>query len=183
MNKNSLTKTNKQLKNSIIKEKKDVVGPLNSCENCFDFSVFFCRALSDGIIDSFIMDGCVGFCYELVLHYNSTLTVEIVCNTLCDAVGIEKLKDIAKNLDMGPITLCQVLNACPVKDDGDAKFTKISVSPNSGPQGVFVVDFEYYSRNGTGTGEFGINVVTMDSVPYQFTYLNLAKEPGLFYFF
>ena len=183
MNKNSLTKTNKQLKNSIIKEKKDVVGPLNSCENCFDFSVFFCRALSDGIIDSFIMDGCVGFCYELVLHYNSTLTVEIVCNTLCDAVGIEKLKDIAKNLDMGPITLCQVLNACPVNDDGDAKFTKISVSPNSGPQGVFVVDFEYYSRNGTGTGEFGINVVTMDSVPYQFTYLNLAKEPGLFYFF
>lgn len=79
---------------------------------------------------------------------------------------------------MGPITLCEVLKVCEVNDYGDAKLTKVAVSPSSGPQGVFVVDFEYNSLNGTGTGELGIIVVTADDVPYQYTYLNVAKQPG-----
>ena len=54
----------------------------------------------------------------------------------------------------------------------------MTVSPSQGPQGTFYFSLEYISENGTGTGEIGIHVKTVDEVPVLKTFLNLAKEPG-----
>ena len=37
--------------------------------------------------------------------------------------------------DLDPIYYCELIPACPIKDDGDAKFTAFQVNPKSGPQG------------------------------------------------
>ena len=37
--------------------------------------------------------------------------------------------------DLDPIYYCELLRACPIKDNGDAKITSLTVEPKSGPQG------------------------------------------------
>ena len=41
--------------------------------------------------------------------------------------------------DLDPIYYCELLKACPIKDDGDAKITSVTVTPKSGPQGEWSV--------------------------------------------
>ena len=38
--------------------------------------------------------------------------------------------------DLDPIYYCELIPACPVNDNGDAKFTSFTASPTSGPQGI-----------------------------------------------
>ena len=41
----------------------------------------------------------------------------------------------------------------------------LTVTPKSGPQGQFSIDFTYQSKNGTGTGEIGLEIDTVDHIP------------------
>lgn len=41
--------------------------------------------------------------------------------------------------DLDPIYFCELLKTCPIKDDGDAKITSFTVSPQSGPQGTVLI--------------------------------------------
>ena len=38
--------------------------------------------------------------------------------------------------DLDPIYYCELLHLCPVKDDGDAKITSLTVNPTSVPRGI-----------------------------------------------
>ena len=79
---------------------------------------------------------------------------------------------------MDPIWYCEILKACPIFDQGDAKITSLSVVPSKGPQGKFAVDIEYVSQNGTGTGELAIDIQTIDQVPLGTAFLLEAQKPG-----
>ena len=41
--------------------------------------------------------------------------------------------------DLDPIYYCELLRTCPIKDDGDAKITSVTVTPKQGPQGEWSV--------------------------------------------
>ena len=41
--------------------------------------------------------------------------------------------------DLDPIYYCELLRACPVNDNGDAKITSVTVTPKEGPQGEWRV--------------------------------------------
>ena len=68
-----------------------------------------------------------------------------------------------------------------VKDDGDAKFNKFTISPATGRQGTtFAIDFSYVSVNGTGTGELVIEIQTPDRIPLGDGFLIQAQKPGTY---
>lgn len=68
-----------------------------------------------------------------------------------------------------------------VNDNGDAKITKFSVLPASGPQGTtFAIDFTYVSINGTGTGELDVDIHCPDRIPLGAGFLLEAKKGGTY---
>jgi hypothetical protein len=106
--------------------------------------------------------------------------VGIVCNLLCDYVGITEFIKVIENADLDPIYYCEILKACPINDNGDAKITKFVVSPSQGPQGTFTASLQYVSANGTGTGELYIGVKTVDGIPLGDSFLIEAQKPGTY---
>ncbi|OPL20781.1 hypothetical protein AM593_09895, partial [Mytilus galloprovincialis] len=88
------------------------------------------------------------------------------------------IRDTNVEADLDPIYFCEEMNLCPVKDDGDAKITQLSVTPKSGPQGQFSIDFTYVSVNGTGTGEIVLEVETVDHIPVEGSFLHELADAG-----
>ena len=85
--------------------------------------------------------------------------VGIVCNILCDIVGVDEFVKIIDRADLDPIYYCELLKSCKIKDDGDATINNFQITPLSGPQGTtFKALLNYVSNNGTGTGEIAIGL-------------------------
>lgn len=38
--------------------------------------------------------------------------------------------------DLDPIYYCELLKACPIKDDGDATIVSLTISPKAVPKGI-----------------------------------------------
>ncbi|KAL5009318.1 hypothetical protein ScPMuIL_014899 [Solemya velum] len=46
--------------------------------------------------------------------------------------------------------------------------------------GLFIIDIEYSSENGTGTGELAVAIHTVDGIPVGTSFLLEAQEPGTY---
>ncbi|WAR19856.1 CTuncharacterized [Mya arenaria] len=132
---------------------------IDKCKTCIDFAGQALNELLNIILQGGVVGGCADLCNALASK--TSPAIGTVCNILCDIVGIEEFIKIVQNADLDPIYYCELIPACPINDNGDAHFTSFQVSPKSGPQGVFDIDFTYESKNGTGTGEIAIEIDTL----------------------
>lgn len=151
------------------------------CSICIDFSS---QAL-DQLLNAILQVGVLGTCGEIcsvVQQKTGSQILGVACNLLCDFAGVEEFVKIIDKADLDPIYYCELLKACPIKDNGDASITSLQVAPPTGPQGTFIVDMRYTSINGTGTGEIGIEIDTVDNLPLGDSFLNLPQNPGKYDF-
>lgn len=150
---------------------------INYCKACIEFADQALNELLNAILNLGVIGECSKVCTYIADKIGSQVA-GVVCNLLCDYVGIKEFVKIIETADLDPIYYCELLKACSIYDNGDANITSFSVSPSRGPQGVFVIDLEYVSFNGTGTGELYIGVRTVDGIPIEESFLLEAQKPG-----
>lgn len=150
------------------------------CPGCIDFAD---QAL-DAILNIILQVGVVGSCGDLcsaVADKTGSQALGVVCNLLCDIAGIDEFINLINKADLDPIYYCELLHACKIFDQGDAKITDFSIVPVRGPQGTtFTAVLTYVSTNGTGTGEIDIEIDTVDGIPLGDSFLNLPQAPGTY---
>nr|XP_022329160.1 countin-1-like [Crassostrea virginica] len=147
------------------------------CPTCINFTGQAIDMLLNIILQSGVVGSCGALC-SLLEQKTGSQALGAVCNILCDIVGIEEFIKLVQEADLDPIYFCELLKACPIKDDGDAKITSFTVSPTSGPQGTFQIDLEFESKNGTGTGELILECQTVDHIPVEGGFLAEPQPAG-----
>lgn len=150
----------------------------DQCKVCIDFAT---QAL-DQLLNTILNIGVVGECSTLcsyVEKQSGSQVLEVVCNVLCDLVGVDEFVKIIDQADLDPIYYCELLKTCAIKDDGDATITSFTVAPISGSQGTkFNAVLNYVSMNGTGTGELEIAIKTVDGIDLGNSFLIESLAPG-----
>ncbi|XP_021378016.1 countin-1-like isoform X1 [Mizuhopecten yessoensis] len=147
------------------------------CPTCIQFTDQAIDVLLNIILNSGVVGTCGTLCSALATKTGSQ-ALGAVCNILCDVVGIEEFVKLLQKADLDPIYFCELLKTCAINDNGDAKITTFSVSPSSGPQGTFRIDFGYTSMNGTGTGEIVLEVMTVDGIPVESGFIHELAQAG-----
>jgi len=141
---------------------------LDLCTTCFDFMDQFMDQLLNAILQAGIGGGCGGICTQL-----PESAEQLVCEMLCMYVGVEAFASIVEYEDPDPVFVCQVIDICPVVDNGAAKITSAFVTPTRGPQGTtFNMVMQYKVLNATGPGYLAVQVSPPDGMPFggsQFT--------------
>lgn len=153
-------------------------GSQEECKTCIAFAGQTINDLLNFVLQEEI-DVCGDIC-QILEDKTGKKALGVICNILCDAVGIKEFIDVIQKADLDPIYFCELVPACPVNDNGDASFTSVDVTPTKGPQGEFDVSFEYLSKNGTGTGMLAISVDTVDGIPLGDDFLNFAQPAGTY---
>ncbi|XP_078671733.1 countin-3-like [Branchiostoma floridae x Branchiostoma belcheri] len=157
--------------------KPSKVGDMDMCKFCVDFTHNAIQTIGEAILEGGLTAGCSKLC-GIVGNKTDSKAVELACDALCTLVGFEEFVNAFNKADVDPIYYCELLNQCPIVDDGDATITLLSVNPKSGPQGTFLIDLEYETKNGTGTGELLIYLDTVDGLPIGSSFLNEPQDPG-----
>ena len=160
--------------NRILKSESKKVERFNACDTCIEFAGSGMTLILEAILMYGIDVPCNTFCNV----FQNDPAAENLCTVLCDGVGIAAFADFFIKADLDPIYACELLNECKVNDNGDAKITKFDILPNAQPQGIFYVDLEYVSKNGTGTGEIVINIETLDDMPFAFYTIKEYQPAG-----
>jgi hypothetical protein len=112
------------------------------CGTCIDFADQTLDILLNEILNAGVIGSCAALC-GAVADKTGSQVLGVVCNLLCDVGGIEEFINIINKADLDPIWYCELLKACKVNDNGDAKITSLTINPRSGPQGTFHIDLEY----------------------------------------
>lgn len=152
---------------------------VDNCNLCVEFANQVIDALLQFILQVGVVDTCGDLCQAFAQKAGSQ-ALGVVCSLLCDLVGVKEFMNIIQKEDIDPIYYCEELTACPINDNGDAKFTTFEVDPKSGPQGMFSISFEYVSKNGTGTGEISLEVITVDGFPLGQSFLHELAPAGTY---
>jgi len=153
---------------------------LDLCPTCIKVAEESINILLNLILDTGIIGTCQTLCTALAQKTGSEL-IGVICNLVCDVVGIEEFIKMIERADLDPIYYCELARMCEVNDHGDANITIFSVLPASGRKGTtFSIDFTYVTVNGTGTGEFSIGIHTPDRIPLGADFLWEPKKPGTY---
>lgn len=150
---------------------------LDLCDVCVQFT----GETVDQLLNIILNVGVVGGCNELCGLLNASQAIDVVCNLLCDIVGIKEFINLIQQADLDPIYFCELLKTCQVFDEGDANITALTITPKQGPAGtdfVFKLDFE--TKNGTGTGQVEIDIDTVDGMPVGDGQLMEPLKPGAY---
>lgn len=152
---------------------------LDKCKLCVQFAQQATSNLLNIILNVGVVGGCSDLCGALARKTGHNY-IGVVCDVLCDIVGTEAFVDIVRKADLNYIYLCELIPVCPVNDHGDARITSFSVTPSSGPQGIFHINFVYNSRNGTGTGVISLRIDTAEGLPIVDDFLHEAAPAGTY---
>lgn len=147
------------------------------CPLCIQFTDQAINQLLNIILDGGVIQTCGAICNALGQKTGSQI-LGAACTILCDVAGVDTFIKLVEKADLDPIYFCEELKTCPVFDGGDAFITKIAVTPESGPQGDRAIEFDYMSRNGTGTGQVVVEVKTVDGIPIETGFLQEPQQPG-----
>lgn len=150
---------------------------LELCPICIQFADDALNFLIDAVLNVGVVGSCQVLC-TYVADKTGSQTIGTVCNLLCDFAGIDEFIKVLDRADLDPIWYCELLRFCAIFDQGDATITSFTVTPNKGPQGVFVIDADWFSLNGTGTGELYIGIKTVDGIPVEDGFLMEPQKPG-----
>ncbi len=91
----------------------------------------------NAVLNVGVVGSCGGLCQFVEQKVGSQI-VGVVCNLLCDYVGVTEFVKAIEKADLDPIYYCELLKACPINDNGDANITSFTVTPSSG---VIIIDF------------------------------------------
>ncbi|XP_076463460.1 countin-3-like [Babylonia areolata] len=158
--------------------RNDQVG-INLCPTCIQFTEEAINELLDIILNAGVVGTCGTLCQALAQKTGSQALGE-VCTILCDIAGVEEFVKLIQKADLDPIYFCELINTCPVFDNGDASITDLTVDPASGPQGPRSISFTISSKKGTGTGELILFVETVDGIPVENGFLLMAQNATAF---
>lgn len=155
------------------------MGPkaISFCGACIDFADQALNFLLNYVLNVGVVGGCAEICAYAEKITGNKL-VGAVCNALCDLVGIEEFIKVIEEADLDPIWYCELLHACEIFDQGDANITSFTVNPQRGPQGDFIITADWFTKNGTGTGEIYLGIKTVDGVPVETSFLQEPQKPG-----
>ncbi|XP_066281966.1 countin-3-like [Branchiostoma lanceolatum] len=153
------------------------VNDRDKCKFCVDFAHSAIQTIGEAIVEGGLTKGCQELC-SIVANKTGSEAVGLACDGLCVLVGFDEFVHAFEKADVDPIYYCELLNQCPIVDNGDATITNLTVTPKSGPQGDFFVDVEYETKNGTGTGELLIYVDAPDGYPLGASFLKEPLDPG-----
>jgi hypothetical protein len=125
------------------------------CPLCVEFMDNAIDVLLNVILNDDVIGGCAGLCGYLSNQYEG-----IICNLLCDYVGLDAFIALIEEEDPDSIYNCQVIDACAEIDGGQAQITKVWVTPASGPQGTnFTLGMIYQVIKTTGPGYLSILII------------------------
>ena len=167
-----------------FRQKIEYIDPQNKvgvdlCPMCISFSEDAINELLNLIIQGGVVGTCGVLCHALAQKTGSQ-ALGAVCDILCDVVGIKEFIKLVQKADLDPMYFCEELKICPIFDNGDAKITTLTVTPKSGPQGQFSIDFTYQSKNGTGTGQIVLEIDTVDHIPVEGVFLHEKANAGTY---
>lgn len=124
------------------------------CGTCVAFAEESIDELLNVILNKYIVHTCDDLC-----GYLSKELDKIVCNVLCDYVGIKAFIEALEAADLDPIYYCELLGQCPVVNGGAGNITSITITPPSSPVGTdLTVTMQFTITNRTSTGQIAINI-------------------------
>ncbi|KAK6183703.1 hypothetical protein SNE40_011130 [Patella caerulea] len=152
---------------------------LDLCPTCIQFTGEAINELLNIILNLGVVGSCGKVCSALEQKTGSQ-ALGLVCDLLCDYVGIEEFIKLIQKADLDPFYFCELIKICPIFDTGDATITQLSVTPLSGPQGPKQIAVAYTSKNGTGTGEIIVGIQTVDGLPIENGFVHDAQPAGTY---
>jgi len=139
-------KTMQQADPLTLNSKGEVTDPLE-CQMCVEFMNNAIYDLEQIIVNGGVFDGCGNLCV-----YLNNQVEQVICNLLCDYVGVESFVALLNEADPDSIYYCQSLTVCPIQDYIKAKVNYVRVNPTAGPVGTrFNITYSYTLSNTTGT--------------------------------
>jgi len=153
---------------------------IDLCKPCIEFAGQFINQLLNIILNAGVVGGCADLCGILANKTNSQ-AAGIVCNLLCDVVGIKEFINIIEEADLDPIYYCELLKTCEINDNGDAKINSLVIDPQTVVRGSqFSIVMNFTTVHGTGTGEYSVLIKTVDGIPIGQRYLTEPQPPGTY---
>ncbi|ELR10971.1 countin family protein [Acanthamoeba castellanii str. Neff] len=135
-------------------------APGEWCPTCIDFL----SQVIDQLLEIIANGGVIGSCNQLCSQLDGD--EGLVCQLLCDYVGIEALVDLVDEVDPDPIYICEELSVCPISTNSSASFSQFETSPEKGTQGTtFVVALTFVVNSTIGTGELVVSVLPPGAPP------------------
>ncbi|ESO94238.1 hypothetical protein LOTGIDRAFT_189496 [Lottia gigantea] len=150
---------------------------LDLCPTCIQFTGEAINELLNIVLNLGVVGSCGKVC-SLLEQKTGSEALGLVCDLLCDYVGIDEFVKFIQKADLDPFYFCELVKVCPIFENGDAEITELSVTPASGPQGQKTIAFSYTSKNGTGTGEMIVVVETVDGLPIETGFIHDQQPAG-----
>lgn len=88
---------------------------LDLCPTCINVADESINVLLNLILDTGILGSCQTLCTALAQKTGSE-AAGVICNIVCDVVGIEEFIKLIENADLDPIWYCEIAKACPGKN-------------------------------------------------------------------
>ncbi|EFA81599.1 component of the counting factor complex [Heterostelium album PN500] len=140
---------------TVVPHQKTRAVTLDLCPTCVDFMDESIQELINIIMNAGVLGSCSDLCSKL-----SKSDEQVVCDLLCDYVGIEEFIKIIQDADPDPVYICEQIKVCPVRDSGNANITSVIVDPPAGPVGTqFTITVTFQVLSQLGTGQIAINVI------------------------
>jgi hypothetical protein len=132
----------------------------------------------DQLLNIIVNVGVLGTCGALCNLLDNQVEA-VICNLLCDYVGIEAFITLIDDIDPDPIWICEEISICPINDHASGKITGLHVTPQVGKVGdVFTVVIEFAITNVTGTGEVGFDCLAPVGFPFGDGALLVSTQVG-----
>jgi len=148
------------------------------CKLCVAFMNNAIEQLIEIIANVGIVGGCSAVCSLLPAQLE-----QVVCDLLCDVLGIEEFIKLIDAADPDPIYICKVLKSCPINDNGNVRIDSFTISPAAGrARSTFTFVGIFSVLNTTGTGEVLMEVQPPGAPPFGDGELLESKTPGKYTF-
>ncbi|KAI3387804.1 hypothetical protein SNEBB_009690 [Seison nebaliae] len=153
---------------------------IDLCPTCLNFMDESLNTLLNIILNSGVIGSCSALCGELAQVTHSPL-LGTVCSVICDVVGLDLFIHAIEKADLDPIYYCEIIDICPVFDQGDAEIISFNAFPKQATQGaVFNLNLAFRTINGTGTGQIDVGIKTVDHEPVGASFLSEMLKPGVY---
>jgi len=158
-----------------LKPVKQVQSPkLDLCPTC----VSFMDNAIEQLVEIIANGGVIGTCGDLCGALPNQIEA-VVCDLICDYVGITVLIDALDDVDPSPIYICQVIDLCNYTNDGEANITSTFVNPKVAKQGQTVeMGFQYVVTKQTSVGGLVVSINPPDALPFGDDEFTEGQAPG-----
>jgi hypothetical protein len=147
-----------------------------SCDVCVQFMDQAVNQLLQIILQIGIGGGCAEICGALPNQYEA-----IVCDLICEYVGVEEFSNLIQDADPDPIWICMAIDLCPAPMNAAAKITAMTITPTVGKINQpmeFTVTFNVINQ--TGMTDLALLILSPknDGFPIESDWESYSQAPG-----